>query len=68
MDDLHNMYAVTYQWHDFDEIYHTETAHILAESIGLALNEVDIDLGCRLEKNNWSDYSITSIAVIPELH
>ncbi len=68
MDDLRNEYAVTYQWHDHNEHYHTETTHTFAESLGLALNEVDIYLGQRMEKNDWSDYSITSIAVIPELH
>ena len=67
MDELLK-WAVTYQLHTHCESFYCETAVVSATCIGNAIRVVDDMLARRLESHNWSDYNITAVSIIPELH
>lgn len=68
MDILNEKWAVTYQYHNRNELLFIDTDTIFAESIGEALTKVDNVLSRNMEIFGWSDYHITSVNIIPELH
>lgn len=68
MDSLNEKWAVTYQYHNCNEVLFVKTDTIFAESIGEALTKVDNVLSRNMEIYGWSDYHITSVNIIPELH
>lgn len=65
---LKERWAITYTWHTYDEKWHVETVGIFAENIGEALHKINASLAREMEQSNWSDYYITSINIVPELH
>lgn len=68
MDSLNEKWAVTYQYHNYNEVLFVKTDTIFAESIGEAITKVDDGLSRDMERFGWSDYHITSVNIIPELH
>lgn len=62
------MFMVTYQLHDKDENYGVSNEYVRAESIGQAIRMIDEWLDDLMEKEKWSDYNITNVNVMPELH
>ena len=61
-------WIVTYTWHDSTEKWHTASEIIDAENIGQAISAVDEYLSDRMERKNWSDYTITGANIVPEIH
>ena len=61
-------WSVTYTWHDSTEKWHTASEIIDAENIGKAICMVDEFLADRMERKNWSDYTITGANIVPEMH
>ena len=65
---MNESWSVTYTWHDAEQVWHVATEVIDAENIGIALHTVDEYLADKMERKGWSDYWVTSISVIPEMH
>jgi hypothetical protein len=65
---LNERWAVTYQYHENDEAFYVKTTYFECESIGEALSEASKYLDYLMEKYHWSDYHVTSINYVPELH
>lgn len=68
MEELMEKWSVTYTWHDKDEKWHQDNKIVNAEDIGQALRLVDNYLSQLMEGNHWSDYWVTNINVLPEMH
>ena len=68
MDSLKDTYVVTYQFHNAKEEYRICMQPVNAESIGEALDIVDNLLTRAMDKNGWSDYHITNINIVSEMH
>ena len=66
--DITEAYMVTFQMHDHDENFGISNELVRADSIGTALSLIGDWLDKLMEENDWSDYHITNINVIPELH
>ena len=67
MDELLTWW-VTYQLHTYDGVYVIEGRKVKAPTIGEAIVETDAVLDMAMCRHNWSDYNITAVTVIPELH
>lgn len=61
-------WIITYQMHTKDECFGVSDYFTHADSIGEALEEVDEWLSQMFEEQDWSDYHLTSICIVPELH
>lgn len=61
-------WIVTYTWHTHEEEWLIGTKVVEGENISEAMYAVGDELNEKMEQNNWSDYWITGINVIPELH
>lgn len=61
-------YAVSYQYHTKNETFNVNSIVWGADNLGKVIDEVDRYLSKLMEDNHWSDYAITAIVLIPELH
>lgn len=61
-------WSITYTWHDKEEHWHTVTEVIEATTISEAIDNIDKFLSEGMELRGWSDYWITNVNILPELH
>lgn len=61
-------FIVMYQYHSRQENYFISMEYVCTDSIGEALRKVDDILSEKMDRNGWSDYHITNINIVPELH
>ena len=65
---MREMYCVTYQYHDKSEKFHVDNTLVVAETIVEAATLVAEVLDARMEDEGWSDYNVTGVNIVPELH
>ena len=61
-------WCVSFQMHDEYENFGISYTVVRAESISEALEVADREICDLFEENHWSDYHITGINYVPELH
>ena len=61
-------WTVTYTYHDMNEVFHVETEVVMENSVFAAAETVDSKLEKLMEKECWSDYLITNVNLIREVH
>lgn len=61
-------WCVTFEMHDHEENWGISNWVVSANSLGEALDVADREICDLFEENRWSDYHITGINIVPEIH
>ena len=61
-------WCVSFQMHDEYENFGISYLVIRVDSISDALADADAQINAMFEEQHWSDYNITGINYVPELH
>ena len=66
--DEDKKWAISYTYHDRDDVFHVEVIPEEAPTIGQAVLLACEELNRMFEENHWSDFLVTNANIVMEVH